>query len=65
MSFMFLENCVYKKSAFCFCQLALPNIFFYQSIQQTVLSAIRFLLSSLIAKMETIVKQFSTKIRFS
>ena len=26
---MFLENCVYKKSVFYFCQLALLNIFLF------------------------------------
>ena len=36
-------------------------MFLYQLIQQTVLDAIRFLLSSLIANMETILENFQQK----
>ena len=57
---MFLQNCSYKKSVFYVCQLALLNIFFI-SQKRTVFNAIRFLLGSLIANMETILRNFQQK----
>ena len=59
MSLVFSENCSYKKSVglLLFCLLMLLNIFF-QSIQQMVLNAIRFLLSSQKANMATILINF-------
>ena len=53
---MFLENRVYKKSALLFLSTGATQYFFYQSIQRTDLNAIRFLLSSSIANIETTVK---------
>ena len=53
---MFLENWVNKKSVLLFLSTGATQYFFYRSIQRTVLNAIRFLLSSSIANIETIVK---------
>ena len=63
---MFLEYCSYKKAILViFVWLFFVNwrcsIFLYQSKQQMVLNAIRFLLSSLIANMETILINFQQK----
>ena len=59
---MFLENCVYKKSVFYFCRLALLNIFLsVDTANGSQYSTIRFLLSSLIATMATISINFQQK----
>ena len=58
MSLKFLKNCSYKKS---FRQLAL-FFFFYQSIQETVINAICFLPSSLLANKANISINFQQKI---
>ena len=57
---MFLENYSYKECIAIFVNWRY-SIFLYQSIQRTVLSAIRFLLSSLIANMEIILSNFQQK----
>ena len=48
MSLVFLENCSYKNSVKLFLSTGATQ-YFYQSKQQMVRNAIRFLLSSLIA----------------
>ena len=57
---MFLENRSYKKSALLFLPTG-ATPYLYQSKQQMVLNAIRFLLSYLIANMATILINFQRK----
>ena len=54
MSLVFLENCSYKKECIATFVYWHYSIFLYQSKQQMVLNAIRFLHSSLIANIATI-----------
>ena len=61
MSLVFLENYSYNESLLLFLSTGIAQYFFYLSIQQMVLHAIRFLLSSLIANMATILINFQQK----
>ena len=63
MSFMFLKNCFNKKCIAIFVNW-LYSIFLIQSIQRTVFSAVRFLLSSLIANIQTILINFQPNLLF-
>ena len=58
---MFLENRSYKKCVLLFLLTGATQYILYQSIQRTVLNAICFLLSSLIANMETILSNLQQK----
>ena len=57
---MLLENCFYKKSVLLFLSTGATQ-FLIQSTQRTVFNEIRFLLSSLITNMETILNNFQQK----
>ena len=61
MSLLFLENCSYKKSVIAFFVNWRYSIFLHQPKERMVLSAIRFLLSSLIANVATILINFWQK----
>ena len=58
---MFLENCSYTKSVLLFLSTGATEYFFTSSIPRTVLNAIRFIPSSLIANLEIILSNFQQK----